>query len=335
MPRRGAEGAIVSTIAWRDRDVGSAVDAVRPRLRGPGVTGCETAAPLRAVCLHDGEMVASAAAREAPRAGRQAAEGWLRPRAAASEGCCVRRRARLPSALLVGLAVVSRCAVAVAQLPPLDIPTDLIHHASDSVRRPARSSDEGVVALESFSGTGGGDAGRAAAHHVAPLQRQQVQRDAHGDRAKQFQQEQERSRAEFERKSRAHAESIASMRADHVEAAKSKEAEARAKMAEYEQEFLERQREAEARRQEPVNPQQACATVGSIEKLSSEVAAMQSMLRGMRAELRLRFDKPLSSGRGVGGDCGESFCAEKSEVDSAHADAVDITLPLSIRCDTR
>lgn len=222
---------------------------------------------------------------------------------------------------------------AVAQLPPLDIPTNLMQHASDSARRAVRGSNgEGSVALESFGGTDGG-AGRPAAHHVSPQQLQQPQRDTHLDRAKQFQQEQERTRAEFERKSRAHAESIASMRADHVETAKSKEAETRAKMAEYEQELLERQKEAEARRHEPVNPQQACATVGSIEKLSSEVAAMQAMLRGMRAELRLRFDDPLQNANSQGGDCGDSVCAKESDPESEHVDAVNITLPLSIRCE--
>ena len=83
-----------------------------------------------------------------------------------------------------------------------------------------------------------------------------------------------------------------------------------------------------------MNPQQACATVGSIEKLSGEVAAMQAMLRGMRAELRLRFDDPLQNDREKGGDCGDSVCAKESDSESAHADAVDTTLPLSIRCET-
>jgi hypothetical protein len=254
--------------------------------------------------------------------------------------CVPKRRARLslPAAVdVLAVVVVAMAGSAVGQLPPLDIPTDLIHHTSDNVRHPARGNDEGVVALESFSGTDG-DVGRPAAHqHASSLQRQQLQRETHVDRAKQFQQEQERQKVEFERKSRAHAESIASMRAEHVETARSKEAETRAKMAEYEQELLERQKEAETRRQEPVNPQQACATVGSIEKLSGEVAAMQGMLRGMRAELRLRFDDPLPTGSRKGDGCGDTVCGEDSKTESAHAesDAVDVTLPLSIRCETR
>lgn len=150
-------------------------------------------------------------------------------------------------------------------------------------------------------------------------------------RAKQFQQEQERTRAEFERKSRAHAESIASMRADHVEIAKNKEAENRAKRAEYEQEQLERQKEAELRRQEPVNHHQTCATVGSIEKLSGEVAAMQAMLRGIRAELRLRFDDHLATGGTEESGCSDSVCVGAQEI-SSDSGIEDVTLPLSIRC---
>ena len=48
-------------------------------------------------------------------------------------------------------------------------------------------------------------------------------------------------------------------------------------LAKRKQEQQERQKEAELRRQEPVKLQQTCATVGSIEKLSNEVAAMQAM----------------------------------------------------------
>ena len=50
------------------------------------------------------------------------------------------------------------------------------------------------------------------------MQRREIHQ--HTDRAKQFQEEQEKTRADFEAKSRAHAESIASLRNGHVEAAK-------------------------------------------------------------------------------------------------------------------
>ena len=92
----------------------------------------------------------------------------------------------------------------------------------------------------------------------------------------QFQQEQQRTRSEFAAKSRAHAETIASLRQGHSDAAKTMEAESRAKLREHEAEQQERQREAEERRKEPLSTGGLCATAGSVAQLTAEVRALPS-----------------------------------------------------------
>jgi len=248
----------------------------------------------------------------------------------------VEAAAMLRLGLLLLLALLHLPPPSGTQLPPLDIPTDLMHHA-DARSHAARGGGDGI-ALESLhtrhppaqQQPPPPPAPPSAPRQLPGGQVPQPPASSHIDRAKQFQQEQERTRAEFAAKSRAHAESIASLRADHSEAARTMEAENRAKMVEHEQEHLERQREAETRRQEPVNPGAMCATAGAVAELGAEVAAMQDMLRGIRAEMRLRFDG--GGGGGGGGTGGSGACTEPMDGDSdGGAEQTEVTLPLSIR----
>ena len=59
------------------------------------------------------------------------------------------------------------------------------------------------------------------------------------------------------------------------------------------------------------------------------MAAMQAMMRGMRAELQLRFDGPAASRGGEENVCGDSLCAS----DSSETVAEEVTLSVSLRCD--
>ena len=217
----------------------------------------------------------------------------------------------------------------------LDIPNDVARHAAASdqvvLERPSGTPLEGGLASPGAAASrrpaklvGVAPAASTAAAldatavPAAPGNLQQQRREMHTDRAKHFQEEQQRTRADFQAKSRAHAEAIASLRNGHVEAAKVMEAESQVKLDQYKQDHLERQREAEVRRAEPVSASALPATAGALAELTAEVAAMQATMRGLRAELALRFDAPPASGYEGTCSVGGAGCAS-------------VTLPLSIR----
>ena len=104
----------------------------------------------------------------------------------------------------------------------------------------------------------------------------------------------QRTRSEFAAKSRAHAETIASLRQGHSDAAKTMEAESRAKQQEQLAEQQERQREAEERRKEPLSTGGLCATAGSVAQLTAEVRAFPSR---RLMPFQLRSSNVLSASR--------------------------------------
>lgn len=143
-------------------------------------------------------------------------------------------------------------------------------------------------------------------------------RAEHKGRTVAFQREQERTREEFEAKSRQQREVIESLKQGHKQAARSAGTLTAAKLLEHEREHELRQKEAEERRSH-ASPGQACATTGQLVELKNEVAALRAAIRGLRVELALGNDI-----RGEAGTCGGGEGREEEQR------ATELVIPLHI-----